>query len=168
MAWFSTGATSAPREPTGASPSTSMSAVQSFPADQRASDAWHSWAAGFRSDWNLSPRDTLTVQADLRNMIEGGTTLAVFSEPQPSQAVLNDPIRNVLGDVMGTWRHTLKDGSETTLRVYYDRIDRHGEAGTDITNDTVDADFEHHLSVGARNDVVWGLDLRMNSDDIRA
>ena len=63
---------------------------------------------------------------------------------------------------MGTWRHTLEGGSETTLRVYYDRIDRHGEAGTDVTNDTVDADFEHHLALGARNDVVWGLDLRVN------
>ena len=141
---------------------------QRAPGGERASDGWHSWAAGFRSDWNLSPRDTLTLQGDLRNTIEGGTTLAVFSEPGPSQALLNNPIRNVLGDAMGTWRHTLAGGSETTLRVYYDRIDRHGEAGTDITNDTVDADFEHHLALGPRNDVVWGVDLRINSDDIRA
>ena len=69
---------------------------------------------------------------------------------------------------MGTWHHTLEGGSETTLRVYYDHIDRHGEAGADITNDTVDADFEHHLAVGARNDVVWGLDLRVHHDDIHA
>ena len=139
-----------------------------FPGGQRASDGWHSWAAGARSDWDLSPRDTLSVQADLRNTIEGGTTLAVFSQPQLLQTVMNSPIRNVAGDVMGTWHHTRKDGSETTLRVYYDHIDRHGEAGTDITNDTVDADFEQHLAVGARNDLVWGLDLRVHRDDIRA
>ena len=139
-----------------------------FPSGQQASDGWHSWAAGFRSDWDLSPRDTLSVQADLRNTIEGGTALAIFSQPTPSQAVVNSPIRNVADDVMGTWRHTLKDGSETTLRIYYDRMDRHGEAGADITNDTVDADFEHHLALGARNDVVWGVDFRVHRDDIHA
>ena len=138
-----------------------------FPGGQEASDAWHSWAAGFRSDWDLSPRDTLSVQADLRNTIEGGTALGVFSQPKPSQAIINSPIRNIADDVMETWHHTLESGSETTLRVYYDHIDRHGEAGADIVNDTVDADFEHHLAVGARNDVVWGLDVRVHHDDIR-
>jgi len=139
-----------------------------FPGGQRAGDAWHSWAAGFRSDWDLTPQDTLTVQGDLRTTIEGGTSLATYSEPQPFQAVINSPIRNALGDVMGTWRHTLAGGSETTLRVYFDHMHRDGEAGTAATNDTVDADFEHHLALGKRNDVVWGLDLRVNSDDIRA
>ena len=139
-----------------------------FPGGQQASDGWHSWAAGFRSDWDLSPRDTLSVQADIRNTIEGGTTLAVFSQPQPSESILNSPIRNVADDAMATWRHTMEDGSETTLRVYYDRMDRHGEAGADIKNDTVDADFEHHLAVGGRNDVVWGLDVRVHHDDIHS
>jgi iron complex outermembrane receptor protein len=104
----------------------------------------------------------------VRTTIEGATSLAFFSEPQPLQAVINSPIRNALGDAMGTWRHTLENGSETTLRVYYDWIDRHGEAGTDANNRTVDADFEHHLTVGARNDVVWGVELRVNRDDIHA
>ena len=138
-----------------------------LPGGLQANDAWHSWAAGSRSDWDLSPRDTLSVQADARTTIEGGTGLATFSEPQPSQAVINSPIRNAMSDVMGTWRHTLEGGSETTLRVYFDRIDRHGEAGTDATNNTVDADFEHHLALGARHDVVWGLDLRVSQDDVR-
>ena len=108
------------------------------------------------------------MQGDLRETVAGGTSLATFSEPQPLQAVINSPIRNTLGNVMGTWRHTLADGSETTLRVYYDHMHRDGEAGVDVSNDTVDADFEHHLAVGARNDVVWGLDLRVNCDDIRS
>ena len=139
-----------------------------FPGGQRANDAWHSWAGGFRSDWDLTPRDSLTVQGDLRETVAGGTSLATFSEPQPYQAVINSPIRNTLGNVMGTWRHTLAGGSETTLRVYYDHIHRDGEAGTDVINDTMDADFEHHVAVGARNDVVWGLDFRVNRDDIRS
>jgi iron complex outermembrane recepter protein len=138
------------------------------PGGQRANDAWHSWAGGFRSDWDLSAGDTLTVQGDLRETVAGGTSLATFSEPQPYQAVVNNPIRNTLGDAMGTWRHTLANGSETTLRIYYDHMERTGEFGTDARNDTVDADFEHHLGLGPRNDIVWGLDVRVNRDDIRA
>jgi iron complex outermembrane receptor protein len=139
-----------------------------FPGGQRASDGWHSWAGGLRSDWDLTPRDALTVQGDLRETVEGGTSLATFSEPQPYQSVINSPIRNTLGNVMGSWSHTLAAGSETTLRVYYDHTHRDGEAGMDTTNDTVDADFEHHLAVGKRNDVVWGVNLRVNRDDVRA
>jgi iron complex outermembrane receptor protein len=138
------------------------------PGRQVANDAWHSWAGGFRSDWDLSPRDSLTVQGDLRETVAGGTSLGTFSDPQPYQAVINNPIRNTLSDVMGTWRHTLKGGSETTLRVYYDYMRRVGEFGTDARNATVDADFEHHVAWGARNDVVWGLNLRINRDDLRA
>jgi iron complex outermembrane recepter protein len=138
-----------------------------FPGGQRANDAWHSWAGGFRSDWSLSPRDTMTVQGDLRETVAGGTSLATFSEPQPYQSVINNTIRNTLGDVMATWRHTLQSGSETTLRVYFDHMRREGEAGTDVSNDTVDADFEHHAALGTRNDVVWGLDFRVSRDDFR-
>ncbi len=138
-----------------------------FPGGQRANDAWHSWAGGIRSDWDLAPRDTLTVQGDLRETVAGGTSLATFSEPQPYQSIVNRPIHNTLGDVMGTWRHTLQGGSQTTLRVYYDHIRRDGEAGIDVSNDTVDADFEHHLAAGTRNDVVWGVGLRVHRDDFR-
>lgn len=138
----------------------------SFRDGQRASDGWHSWAAGIRSDWDLTPKDALTLQGDVRTTIEGGTTLAVFSEPQPSQSLINSPNRNALGDVMGTWRHTLKGGSETTLHVYYDRTDRHGEAGIDVKNDTFDADFKHHVTADARNDLVWGVEVRVSHDDI--
>ncbi|MCU1337804.1 MAG: ligand-gated TonB-dependent outer rane channel [Bryobacterales bacterium] len=139
-----------------------------FPDQQAANDGWHSWAGGFRSDWDLTPRDTLTVQGDVRTTVAGGTSLATFSEPRPVQAVINSPVRNTLGDVMGTWRHSLAGGSETTLRVFYDHIERNGEAATDVTNDTIDVDFEHHLAIGARNDVVWGLNARVNIDHIRA
>ncbi len=138
------------------------------PDGQRANDGWHSWAGGFRSDWDLTPRDSLTVQGKFRETVAGGTSLATFSEPRPYRAVINNPIRNTLGDVMGTWRHTLEGGSETTLRIYFDHMERDGEFGTNARNDTVDADFEHHLALGTRNDVVWGVDLRVNRDDIHA
>jgi len=101
-------------------------------------------------------------------MAAGGASLGTFSEPQLFQAAVNSPIRNELGDAMGTWRHTLAGGSETTLRVYFDHMRRDGEAGADISNNTVDADFDHHVGLGRRNDVVWGLNLRVHTDDIRA
>ncbi len=138
-----------------------------FPGGQRANDGWHAWAGGFRSDWDLTQRDTLTVQGDLRSSVAGGTGLATFASPEPYQAIVNTPLRNTLGDAMGTWRHTLEGGSETTLRVYYEHLGRYGEAGADLSNDTLDVDFQHHLRAGARNDIVWGLDFRVHHDDFR-
>lgn len=138
-----------------------------FPDGQKANDAWHSWAGGFRSDWDLTARDALTVQGDLRETVAGGTGTGTFSSPQPFQTVVNSPIRNTLGDLTGTWRHTLQDGSDTILRVYYDHMNREGEAGVGVSNNTLDADFEHHRALGARNDVVWGLGVRTYHDHFR-
>ena len=138
-----------------------------LPGGLRANDSWHSWAGGFRSDWDLTPRDTLTVQGDLKATVAGGATLATYSEPTLFQAVINFPFRNTLGNVMGTWRHTLEGGSETTLRVYYDHTDRIGETGSEFLNDVVDADFIHHVALGARHDVVWGVNFQMNRNELR-
>jgi len=138
-----------------------------YPDGLPASDAWHSWAGGFRSDWDLTPRDELTVQGDLRATVAGGASLGTFSSPQPHQEIVNSPIRNTLGDVMATWRHTLDDGSETTLRVYFDHMHREGEAADDVTNDAFNAEFEHHLTAGSRNDIVWGAGFRVYRDNIR-
>ena len=44
-------------------------------------DGGHTLHAGFRSDWDLSPRDTLTVQGDLQNSKEGET----YTECSPTR-----------------------------------------------------------------------------------
>ncbi len=138
-----------------------------FSSGQRAADGWHEWHEGFRSDWNLSSRDTLMVEGDLLTSAAGGTMTTTFPESPPRQADVNRRLTNISGDVLGRWDHRLRNGSETSLQVYYNALRRDGQAGVSLSNDTVDVEFKHHLAAGARNDIVWGLDYRVASDDIR-
>ena len=54
-----------------------------FPGGQQAADGWLGGHAGFRSDWNLSPRDTLTVQGDFLKTDESQTITTLFSNALP-------------------------------------------------------------------------------------
>ncbi len=50
-----------------------------FPGGGQAADGWLAGHAGFRSDWNLSPRDGLTVQGDFLKTDESQTLTTLFS-----------------------------------------------------------------------------------------
>jgi iron complex outermembrane recepter protein len=51
------------------------------------------------------------------------------------------------------------------LQVYYDGYHR-TERGIGETRNTVDVDFQHHLTIGSRNNIVWGAGYRITSDHI--
>ena len=138
-----------------------------FPGGHGAVDGWHAWHAGFRSDWSLSPRDTLMVSGDFLTTAAGGTMTATFPEAPPRQANVNRRLTNIFGSVLAHWDHTLANGSSTSLQFYYNGLQRDGEAGANASNDTADLEFKHHLAAGTRNDIVWGLDYRFTTDQIR-
>lgn len=133
---------------------------------REAADAWHVRRGGFRTDWDLTNRDSLTVQGDVFDT-QGGETFSGFqcSSP-PFQAEYNIPVTTSGGNILGRWKHVVSSKSDTALQVYVDRIDglAYGVGGT---VDTFDADFQHHLSLGSRHDLVWGLGVRSIRDDYR-
>ena len=137
------------------------------PSGETVADGWHKAHTGFRSDWDLSPRDTMTVQGDLFQSREGQTIDTLFSGELPREAIIQDTITVGAGDILGRWSHTLANGSDTTLQFYYDgyhRIDR----GLNETRNTWDVDFQHHLTIGSRQEIVWGLGYRTTSDNTTA
>lgn len=135
------------------------------PRGETVADGWHKAHAGFRSDWELSPKDALTVQGDLFQSREGQTIDTLLIKDLPREAILDDWISVGAGNVLGRWDHTLSNGSGTSLQVYYDGYDRR-ERGLDEIRQTVDVDFEHHLTLGSRNNIVWGGGYRVTSDDL--
>jgi iron complex outermembrane recepter protein len=137
--------------------------LRSSDGKDEAADGWHMFHSGFRSDLTLSPRDTATVQGDLMETGEGQTISVVFTNALPLMRTFNDAVTVGEGNMLGRWNHTFLNGSDASLQIYYDRYDRHDE-GVRETLDTVDFDFQHHLSVGNRNDVVWGAGYRFTSD----
>jgi len=69
------------------------------------------------------------------------------------------------GDILGRWSHTLAGGSQTSLQAYYDTY-RRTAFGIPETLRTFDLDFQHYLTAGNRNEIVWGLGYRVYSSSL--
>jgi iron complex outermembrane receptor protein len=135
-----------------------------FPSGQQAADGWMAGHAGLRADWNLSPRDSLTVQGDFLRTQESQTITTVLENALPLVATFNDPLRATAADVLARWTHTLANGSQMSLQMY-DDYSKHLDLGFLDAQNTVDLDFQHHLAWGSRNDIVWGLGARVIDSD---
>jgi len=129
----------------------------------QAADARSMSHAGFRSDWDLSPRDTLTVQGDFLQAHGGRTETNIVSLMPPLIGTFADPIRDYSGNILGRWTHTYSNGSDMSLQVYEDKSQVLASGARNSAN-VVNADFQHHLSIGSRNDVVWGLGYRSSAN----
>ncbi len=131
---------------------------------QNADDGWHLLHGGFRTDGKLSKSDSLTVQGNLYTGSEGASIGHIASISPPVNINVNRIGELSGGNVLGTWNHGFANQSETSLRGYFDRYSRSGpESREDRT--TVDLDFQHHLIVGRRQDLIWGAGYRVTSDE---
>jgi iron complex outermembrane receptor protein len=137
------------------------------PVGGAAADVWHGVHEGFRADLEPSPRDTVMVQGDLYKTGEGQTLTTVLSGRLPAVATLNDPVSVDSGDLQARWSHTLQNGSDTSLNVYYNHVNRLDQRLLENLN-SVDIDFQHHFAINSRNDVVWGLAYRVTSDKMNS
>ena len=131
-----------------------------FPNGAEAADGWQAGHAGFRSDWNLSEQNSLTVQGDFLRTQESQTVSMLLSNDLPLEKTFTDPIIATAANVLARWTHTLANGSQMSLQVY-DDYSRHVEEGFLNVQQTADVDFQHHLALGSRNDLVWGLGARL-------
>jgi len=116
------------------------------------SDLWRMTQGGFRMDGALSSRDALTIQGDI---YDGGATQSAAADIDLSG-----------GNVLGLWSRTVSADSDLKLQTYFDRTHRDIPASYTEDLDTWDADFQHHLGVAARHEVVWGLSYRIINDNI--
>ena len=130
-------------------------------------DGWHLLHGGFRSDWELSSRDALTVQGDLMGTSEAQTLKTLFTNALPLQVTITDPVTTGAGNVLGRWNRTLSNGSDISLQTYYDHYHRI-DIGLHESVNTVNLDFQQHLAWGSRQDLVWGLGYRSTSDQFTA
>ena len=128
-----------------------------------ADDGWDMLHGGFRSDWHLSQRDTLTVQGDLYNGRVGRTITGVFSFAPNAPETSNVWTQLDGGNLLGRWRRTPSSTSDVTLQIYYDHyrkldpvLGEHRQMG--------DLDFQHHFVAYSRHDITWGAEFRRTVD----
>src|SRR5580704_6953396 len=130
-------------------------------ASSPAVDDGHSSQMGFRSDWDSSPRDTLTAQGDLLGSSESDTITTLFLNQPRSYYTLNDQVRVAAGNILGRWNHVFSNGSATTLQIYYEGF-RRFDQGLENQH-TGDVDFQYHFHLGDRNDIVAGIGYRLTN-----
>ena len=130
-----------------------------------APDNWHASQGGFRTDWDLSRRDALTVQGDFTGIHAGETDTDTFFNALPLQATVNSKTTVAAGNIMGHWTRTLSPKSDISVQAYYDAYNRYEEGGLERRK-TFDLDFHHHFAASSRHDIVWGLGYRSTSDDL--
>jgi iron complex outermembrane receptor protein len=132
---------------------------------QDANDGWHLLHGGFRMDGNFGPQDSLTMQGDIYRGGEGAIIGHIASiatsdnENVPRSADLSG------GNILGRWNHVFSNRFDTTTQVYFDQYTRLGPESTEDRH-TIDFDYQQHLMVGSRQDLVWGAGYRHSVDRI--
>ena len=123
-----------------------------LPNGQEGRDDWHMGQGGLRLDWDASNIDSVTLQGDRydgRSKQPSGNDIAISGD-----------------NAVGQWSHTLSANADVRVKLYYDRTHRNipGTFSEDL--DTYDVDFQHHVRLGGRHDVVWGLSYRLINDNV--
>lgn len=132
---------------------------------QSDSDAWQLWHSGFRADLNSSGKNSVTAEGDLYSTDAGGLSTTDFTPGSINTRIFDDKVTNSGGSILGKWTHSFSDRSSTSLQFYdsyYSRLD----VGFPEKLNTADLDFQNHITVGSRQDIVWGLGYRDYADNL--
>ncbi len=118
-----------------------------FHRDGKNFDAWQMGQGGFRMDWEMQNSDTVTLQGDLyKGSI--GESIAVSFNPLVFPSIDQHHGDNGGGNLLGRWRHLLKDGSDFQLQLYYDRTGKR-QANFRENRDTFDFDYSASQNLDA-------------------
>ena len=125
-------------------------------------DAWDFARIGGRLDWNLSAADDLRLTGEIYDGTSGENFTA--SSTTPPFTVNSDIEPKPRGGFLtANWTHRLSATSDFSVQVYYDRAERN-DAPPGEERDTKSLDFQHRFMLGARNDMIWGFEVRHNED----
>ncbi len=127
-------------------------------------DEWRMGQLGFRTDWEVTHRDTLNLQGDLYKGRDGERVAISFYTP-PSVQVINSPHFTSGGNITGSWRRTIGASSDIETRGYFDRTTRFSPQLNEIRN-TFDIDFLYHAAIKQGQDLLLGAGARWSPDNI--
>ncbi|PYU33950.1 MAG: TonB-dependent receptor [Acidobacteria bacterium] len=126
-------------------------------------DGWRFLRGGFRSDTNLSTKNSLSFQGDLYLGREGLFAKSLPSVTMPSLVQSPEAGNLTGGSLQMVWKHTYSARSDTTLQISYDQYRRDHILAE--RRGTIGIDFAHHLLWGERQNVVWGVGYRYSASE---
>lgn len=133
-----------------------------FNAAATSTDDWRMGHIGARSDWDISSKDSVTVQGDLYEGTLGqhSPSINVIGRPGPTGSL---DARVSGGNVLARWRHQIDDTSNFVVRAYYDDTHRNDPSYRDDLN-TFDMDLQHQFELTRRQKIIWGLNYRVTEN----
>ena len=130
---------------------------------------WDSLRSGGRLDWSPSKVDQITMSGDwsLSNLREVDDEITSYTPPFESVVEEHDRTRTAF--LLTQWNRKRSNGSEFDLRFFYDHNRQSDALGHDKiqTIETADFEFNYHLRVHDRHDLVWGGGIRQVLDRIQ-
>lgn len=134
--------------------------------DGEASDDWQFGHGGVRLDADAGERDGFTVIGDAF-VGSGGELFQLPASTPPFSARFDEDVDVHGGSILGRWNHKFATTSDLTFQAYFDRAVRKQPAFLGrMRVDLLDFDLQHHLQLGRRQDLVWGVGYRRNADEI--
>jgi iron complex outermembrane receptor protein len=117
-------------------------------------DASDRLQTGFRGDWG-DASTAMTLSGDLYrgNITQpalGGDTTRVLSG----------------GNVLGSWAHNYKTGSQIRVQGYFDYTEREQPDAIHESLQTWDIQAQHGFRPGEKHDAVWGVEYRYQADRV--
>ncbi len=125
-------------------------------------DAWDLLHGGFRTDWELSQRDSLTVEGDLYSGT-AAQSLHIFEIIPPLSRVIDGDTGLSGANVLVRWQRTFAPHSRASLQAYYDRTHRANIVFGE-TQQVFDLDFNCERLIGLRQELVWGFGFRLTNE----
>lgn len=128
-----------------------------------ANDDWHNAQGGFRFDWNKSEKEMATLQGDIYTGREGAKRfMPVTSAINSSFETETDAQDGVSGaNLLGRWKHELAKGSDVTVQMYYDMVNRKlDDVNASMRTHTLDLDIQHNWELSRRHNITWGVGFR--------
>ncbi|MEE9493265.1 MAG: TonB-dependent receptor [Gammaproteobacteria bacterium] len=131
-----------------------------------AEDEADSQILGFRSDWDINARDSLTVQGDYFQG-ESRQQLSLPENPAPAVRTYNDNTDQKSSNLLVRWQRVFDSSSDLSLQVYFDRVERDGPVLQEDRN-TLDIDFDYRFSPTQGHNFLWGFGYRRIMDETSA
>lgn len=119
---------------------------------------WTSSSVDFRMDWDPTAKDNVLVSGQGYHSTIGHDLINP-SASNPFPGVVNAQESSFSGNVMARWQHTISEDSSVEGRISWDYMN-YGDANVPQRVSTVDAQFQHHILFGDRNDLIWGLEYK--------
>ena len=118
----------------------------------------------FRADWAPSPSDQLLFTGSLEDRDTDNLGVVPLQSTPFDDPIVFSRLEWKTSSVMGRWQRYFTRGDEISLQASYDWLTRDDPTVTD-TRETLSLDFRHHLPVGNRQDLLWGIGFnRFNLD----